>query len=318
MKLTIIIPIYNEEKTIPELIARLESLSKTLCKSHKLSEKEIEFIFVNDGSTDTSFNLLKDYCLEYIGRKLVNFSRNFGHQYAVSAGINCSSGDHIVIMDGDLQDPPEFIQDLYSKALEGFDVVYARRLRRRGEGWFKLITAKVFYKLLKRMSPINIPEDTGDFRIINRRVADTFKGLKESHRYIRGMISWIGFHQIGIIYERDKRFAGSSNYPLAKMIKFALDGITSFTAFPLKIASHLGMLLALLGFFYGIYVIGLKIFTDQTIVGWASLTVVVLILGGAQLITIGVIGEYIGRIYDESKNRPLYIVEGIYNKGGIS
>jgi len=314
MKLSVVVPVYNEEKIIAEFRSRMDGVILDLYKKFKVAKNEVEIIFINDGSTDATFDILKDLCTNNDCYKMVNLSRNYGHQLSITAGICISSGDAVVIIDGDLQDPPEFIIDLYSKFLEGYDVVYAVRKKRRGEGFFKLLTAGIFYRLLSGLTNVNIPVDTGDFRIISRRVADAFSGMKEHHRYVRGMISWIGFRQTGIEYERDARSAGKSKYPLGKMIKFALDGITSFSTIPLKLASYLGFLTAFAGFLYALYVIYLKIWVKSPVTGWSSLMVAFLLMSGIQLLAIGFIGDYIGRINDEVKNRPLYYIEGIYSK----
>lgn len=215
-------------------------------------------------------------------------------------------------MDGDLQDPPEFVADLYAKMSEGYDVVYARRKKREGESFFKLITAHVFYRILKKLTRFEIPIDTGDFRIMSRRVTDVLVSMKEQHRYIRGLIAWIGFRQTGLEYDRDERFDGETKFSVSKMLKFALDGITSFSSAPLKLSSYLGFASAFFGALYTVYILYLKLFTDNTIQGWTSVMIVVLVLGGIQLIALGMIGEYLSRVHDQSKNRPLYVIEKIY------
>jgi glycosyltransferase involved in cell wall biosynthesis len=220
------------------------------------------------------------------------------------------------LIDADLQDPPEFIIDLYKKQLEGFDVVYAVRKKRMGESFIKQITAKLFYRLLFKVTDINIPVDTGDFRIIRRNVADTLNSMPESHRFIRGMVSWVGFKQIGIEYDRQERFAGQTKYPLKKMLRFAFDAITSFSTLPLKLMIHIGFLASFIGILGVFYIVYVKLFTAQAITGWSSLMITILLMGGVQLITIGIMGEYIGRISEESKKRPLYIIEKIYEKDG--
>jgi len=299
---------------LPELRDRLFSLRKTLKSRFSLRSESIEFLFVNDGSKDGSYAFLRALSTQEKGFRLVNLSRNHGHQLAITAGLDLSRGEAVVVMDGDLQDPPEFIPELYAKFQEGFDVVYAKRAKRSGESWFKLVTARVFYRVMKNMTKFDIPLDTGDFRIMSRRVVQILCSLRETHRYIRGLISWIGFQQTGLEYEREQRKAGVTKFSLAKMLKFALDGITSFSAVPLKFASYLGISTSFLGILYAIHALYLKFFTDRTIQGWTSLVIIVLVLGGIQLISLGMIGEYISRIHDESKNRPLYVIEGIYEK----
>lgn len=315
MKLSIVIPVYNEEEVIDELYKRLESLKKLLLEKIGISEKELEIIFVNDGSSDKTFHMLAKVVEENESYKMINFSRNYGHQIAITAGMEHSRGEAVVIIDSDLQDPPEFITELYKKFLEGYDVVYAVRKKRKGESWFKLFTAKVFYLLLKKIAHIDIPVDTGDFRLISRRVVTCLMKMEERHRFIRGMVSWVGYRQTGIEYEREERFAGSTKYPFKKMLSFAFDGITSFTNFPLKLSTYFGFTAAFLSFIYALYAVYLKVIAHRTVQGWTSLMVVVLFLGGVQLFSIGVIGEYLARINDEVKKRPLYLVEGIY---GIS
>lgn len=312
--LSVVIPIYNEEKIIPELISRLKQFRTSFCQRFKVKDTSVEFLLVNDGSKDLSFPLLKDICETEAGFRLVNLSRNHGHQLAITAGIDCTRGKAVVVMDGDLQDPPEFILELYAKLEEGYDVVYAKRKKRSGESWFKLFTAKVFYRIMKSVSKFDIPLDTGDFRIMSRRVVEVLSSMRETHRYIRGLISWIGYKQIGIEYERDERKQGVTKFSLTKMIKFALDGITSFSTIPLKISSYLGIITAIFGVLYACHALYLKYFTDQTIQGWTSIVIIVLVLGGIQLFSLGIMGEYLSRIHDESKHRPLYVIEDIYEK----
>ncbi|RHX90316.1 glycosyltransferase [Leptospira yasudae] len=311
--LSVIIPIYNEEKTIPELTRRLGILQNRLASEHSFKKDDLEILFVNDGSRDGSFDVLKKFCGSTNGYKLVNLSRNYGHQTAITAGIDTALGDAVVVMDGDLQDPPEFVSDLYGKLQEGYDVVYAKRKKRPGESWFKLFTAHVFYRILKKITRFDIPIDTGDFRIMSRRVTNVLCTMREQHRYIRGLISWIGFKQTGLEYEREERFEGVTKFSVGKMLKFALDGITSFSSAPLKLASYLGFFTAFGGAIYALFVIYLRIFTSETITGWSSMMIVVLILGGTQLLALGMIGEYLSRVNDESKNRPLYVIENVYS-----
>ncbi|TGK36402.1 glycosyltransferase [Leptospira gomenensis] len=310
--LSVVIPIYNEEKTIPELTRRLGVLRERMSRDHSFQKNDLEILFVNDGSRDGSFSVLQRFCSQNRGYKLVNLSRNCGHQTAITAGIDFAKGQTVAVMDGDLQDPPEFVSDLYSKLLDGYDVVYAQRKKRPGESWFKLLTAHVFYRILKKITRFDIPIDTGDFRIMSRRVTDVLCSMREQHRYIRGLISWIGFRQIGLEYEREERFEGTTKFSVGKMLKFALDGITSFSSAPLKLSSYLGFFTAFCGALYALYVIYLRIFTSETITGWSSMMIVVLILGGTQLLALGMIGEYLSRVNDESKNRPLYVIENVY------
>jgi dolichol-phosphate mannosyltransferase len=307
---------YNEEGIVQALYQRLEHTKALFNRKYDLMPSDIEIIFVNDGSSDGTFAALKQLCLEEANYQLLNLSRNHGHQIAITAGIDLAKGDAVAVIDGDLQDPPETIVDLYGKMQEGFDVVYAVRKKREGETAFKLFTAKLFYRLLKKLTNVEIPVDTGDFRIMSRRVVNILISMNERHRFIRGMISWIGFNQIGLEYERHERHSGETKYTLSKMIKFAVDGITSFSSIPLKLASYLGIITAMFGFLYSIYVVFLKLFAPkaQIELGWASIIIFILLLGGIQLLALGMIGEYLGRIHDETKFRPLYIVEHIYKK----
>ncbi|TGK42477.1 glycosyltransferase family 2 protein [Leptospira andrefontaineae] len=311
--LSLVIPVYNEEKTIPELVKRLRGLLTILKEKHRFGKEDAEILFVNDGSRDGTFDVLKKFCESEPGFFLLNLSRNYGHQLAITAGIDTARGETVAVMDGDLQDPPEFVADLYAKMSEGYDVVYARRKKREGESFFKLITAHVFYRILKKLTRFEIPIDTGDFRIMSRRVTDVLVSMKEQHRYIRGLIAWIGFRQTGLEYDRDERFDGETKFSVSKMLKFALDGITSFSSAPLKFSSYLGFTSAFFGALYTIYILYLKLFTDNTIQGWTSVMIIVLVLGGIQLIALGMIGEYLSRVHDQSKNRPLYVIEKIYS-----
>ncbi|PJZ68919.1 glycosyltransferase [Leptospira perolatii] len=311
--LSVVIPVYNEEKTVPELIKRLKNLQGILKERFSFSKEDTEILFVNDGSRDKTLELLREFCESETGFALVNLSRNYGHQLAITAGIDSARGEAVVVMDGDLQDPPEFVADLYAKLGEGYDVVYARRRKREGESIFKLVTAHIFYRTLKKMTRFDIPIDTGDFRIMSRRVTDVLVSMREQHRYIRGLIAWIGFRQTGLEYDRDERFDGETKFSVGKMLKFAIDGITSFSSAPLKLSSYLGFLTAFVGALYAIYVIYLKLFTANTIQGWTSVMIVVLLLGGIQLIALGMIGEYLSRVHDQSKNRPLYVIEKVYS-----
>lgn len=300
--ISVVVPMYFEEDVAEECYKRL----KQVMDSHKIN---YEFVFVNDGSTDRTLDILKQIAEKDVCAKIVDFSRNFGHQNAVTAGIDFANGDAIVIIDADLQDPPELIPKLIEKWKEGYDVVYAKRKKRKGETFFKLLTAKLFYRFLNFMSDIDIPKDTGDFRIIDRKVADVFRRMTERNRFIRGMISWIGFKQTFIEYERDERFAGETKYPLKKMIKFALDGIIAFSSKPLKLVTNIGFLCVLISFGLLLYTIVVRLFGYPIETGWASIMVAISFFSGIQLLGLGIIGQYIARIYDESKNRPIYIVK---------
>ncbi|MBU4078198.1 glycosyltransferase family 2 protein, partial [Patescibacteria group bacterium] len=242
--------------------------------------------------------------------KILDFSRNFGHQVAITAGMDYSKGRAVIIIDADLQDPPEVIPDFIDKWKQGYEIIYGVRKERQGESIFKKLSAKIFYRILKTMTSVDIPVDAGDFRLMDRKVVDVFKNeIRERNRYIRGLTSWVGFRQIGVLYDREKRFAGKTKYPLRKMIKLALDGIISFSTVPLKLVSYFGFLTAGGSFLYAIYALVMRIFTNKTMPGWTSLVLAIVFLGGIQLLSLGVIGEYISRINDESKKRPLYIIK---------
>lgn len=303
---SVVIPVYNEELVVEETCKRLKAVMDSTAKSYEL-------IFVNDGSRDKTAAIVSQLCEADSTLKFIDFSRNFGHQLAITAGMDYATGDCIVVIDADLQDPPEVIPEMIKKWSEGYDVVYGKRIKRKGETLFKKVTAKFFYRFLKSMTDVDIPVDAGDFRLIDRKVCDALKSMNEKSRYIRGIISWLGFRQAGVEYVRDKRFAGETKYPLKKMLKFAFDAITSFSYKPLKLASYAGMVISALSFIYLLVVLYQRIFTDSTTAGWASTLAVSLFFNGIVLIILGIIGEYIGRIYDEVKGRPLYIVRETKN-----
>lgn len=315
--LSITIPIYNEEGNISALHHELEKLKLKFSREFSTNDR-LQIIFVNDGSVDSSFSLLKTICENNEDYFLINLSRNFGHQLAVSAGLSFGSGAFHALMDGDLQDPPELILDLYKKCLLGNDVVYAKRKTRTKETYFKLLSARLFYRLLKRITKIEIPVDTGDFRVMSARVVNHLKQMPEMHRFIRGMVSWVGYKQTYVEYDRLERYSGQTKYPLSKMIKFALDGVTSFSTVPLKLTNLLGYLYAFFALLYAAYIIYLKVFTDQLVQGWAGIIVLVCITGSIQFILLGILGEYVGRIYEESKGRPNFIIENVYSKPSSS
>ncbi|MBT2576325.1 glycosyltransferase family 2 protein [Bacillus sp. ISL-8] len=304
--ISVVVPMYFEEEVAQECYNRLKSVMLQ-------NNINYEFVFVNDGSTDRTMEILSEIAANDYRTKIVNFARNFGHQVAVTAGIAAAKGDAIVIIDADLQDPPEVIPELIAKWEEGYEVVYAKRKQRKGETWFKILTAKYFYKFLNYMSDIDIPKDTGDFRIIDRKVADVFNQMTERNRFIRGMMSWVGFRQAYVEYERDERFAGETKYPLKKMIKFASDGIIAFSTKPLRIVMSLGLLSVLISIAVLLYTITVKIIGNDTQTGWASIMVAITFFSGIQLLGLGIVGQYIARIYDESKNRPIYIVKETIN-----
>lgn len=299
--LSIIAPIFNEAGNIAQLIERLTKVAS-------LETPEFEIIFVNDGSHDGSADLLEEFSAKDKRIKVVSFSRNFGHQVAITAGMEFATGQAIVIIDADLQDPPEIIPEMMRKWREGFEVVYAVRADRDGEGFVKKLTAAVFYRLLKAMTEFDIPVDTGDFRLMDRRVVNAFLAMPERGRYIRGMISWVGFRQTGVKYDRAARTQGGTKFTLRKMTRFALEGITSFSYAPLHFASLFGVGCASVSFLMLIYVFLSKVLDNHVVRGWTSLMAVVIFLGGIQLLMIGILGEYIGRLVTEQKRRPLYIV----------
>lgn len=298
--ISIVIPIFNEETILPELERRLGPVLNGL-------DPETEVILVDDGSVDRSFALMQDLHHRDPRFKSIRFSRNFGHQIAISAGIDHAQGDAVIIMDGDLQDPPEVLPAFIAKWREGFDVVYAIRTKRK-ENIFKRAAYAGFYRIMRRLSYLDIPLDSGDFCVMSKRVVHTLQSLPEKKRFVRGLRSWAGFRQVGLMYERDKRFAGTPKYTLSKLFSLAYDGIFSFSTFPLRLAVYAGFSLSIVSFIGGLWVIYEKLFHRIDIVGWASTMVIMTFIGGVVLSTLGVIGEYIARIYDEVKNRPLYVI----------
>ncbi|MED4209204.1 glycosyltransferase family 2 protein [Priestia megaterium] len=305
VKYSIVVPVYNEEEVIHETYRRLTEVMHS-------TKEAYELLFVNDGSRDRTAEIIKEYSEQDPAVVLLDFARNFGHQIAITAGMDYARGEAVVVIDADLQDPPELILEMIEKWKQGFDVVYAKRTKRKGETYFKKQTAAMFYRFLSAMTDIDIPLDTGDFRLLDRKVCNQMNSIQEKNRFVRGLVSWVGFKQIAVEYERDERLAGESKYPLKKMLKLSMDGITSFSYKPLKLASYAGVTLSGIGFIYLLVVLYLKLFTDSTITGWSSLIVIQLFFSGIILIILGMIGEYIGRIYDETKNRPLYIVREKY------
>ncbi len=299
--ISIVLPIYNEDAGLASFISEL-SLELT-----KISENA-EVIFVNDGSKDNSLALIKKFCEENKDFKYIDLSRNFGHQIAVSAGIDFAKGDKIMLIDSDGQDPPAVMHQMLAKMDEGYDVVYAQRIKRADESALKKLTAKFFYKFLNKITSIEIPVDTGDFRIINRKVANALKQMPEKQRYLRGQIAWLGFKQTAVSYERLGRNAGETGYTYRKMIRLALDAITSFSNWPLRLATLSGFFCAFVGFFLILYTLYARFILKQYEPGWPSLMITIIFLGGIQLMGIGMIGEYISRINDNVKNRPLYLV----------
>lgn len=298
--LSVVIPVYNEEMNIGKLHTRL-------CNTLNPLEISWEVVYINDGSKDRSMAILRGMAEDDSHVRFIDFSRNFGHQLAITAGIDFAKGEWIVVMDGDGQDPPELLPELLAKAQEGFEVVYARRRKREGENFLKKLTARMFYRLLAKITNIEIPVDTGDFRIIHRKIQRILKQMPEQHKYIRGQISWIGFNQTYLEYDREERMGGTTKFTYSKMIRFALDGISSFSTWPLKVATVTGFAVSAVAFGLIIYSLYQKFF-GTTEPGWTSLHISVLFIGGIQLIGIGMLGEYLGRVSDNVKNRPHYIV----------
>jgi polyisoprenyl-phosphate glycosyltransferase len=298
--LSVVVPVYNEEGTLHELHRRLAAVLSTIGPH--------EILLVDDGSTDNSWKLMEGLAAAHASIRLVRLSRNFGHQAAISAGLDASRGDAVVTIDGDLQDPPELIPELVSRWREGYDVVYAIRKARAGEPKWRLLVIRAFYKILRRIAGTEIPENVGDFRLISRRVVEALSAMPERARFLRGMTTWVGFRQTGVEYRRDARHAGVSKYPPRTLLRLALDGITSFSTVPLQIVTWLGLISIAFCLTALAYVFYSRTFTNDVPQGWTSLLIVVLLLGGVQLVSLGIIGQYIARIYDEAKQRPLYFV----------
>ncbi len=303
MKITysIVAPIYNEIDSIPELYRRVKEVMES-------TGEEWELVLIDDGCTDGSTDKIRELAERDKRVRPIIFARNFGHQIAVTAGLDYSRGEAIVIIDADLQDPPEVILKLAEKWQEGYEVVYAVRAEREGESWFKLWTASLFYRVIFRITDVKIPLDTGDFRLIDRKVVNVMNSMRERHRFLRGMAAWVGFKQIGVEYNRAARHAGETKYPFRKMLRLALNAVTGFSYFPLQVATYFGFVAASIAIFAIPIVVIMRMTGSQAFFGQASALIAVLFLGGVQLISLGVLGEYIGRLYDEAKGRPLYIV----------
>ncbi len=303
--ISVVIPVYNEIGTLPVLTERVAQVIA------QLPQFQWEVVYVNDNSSDGSEKLLPQLAEKYPWLSVIHFSRNFGHQIAITAGIDYAQGDAVVVMDGDLQDPPELIPEMVELWQEGFDVVYATRQQREGESLFKLLTASLFYRLFRKMSEVKIPLDTGDFRLMSRPVVNALSQMREKSRFIRGMVSWVGFSQTSLLYERDKRYEGETKYTLFKMMRFAMDGLLSFSKVPLQWITTLGFIISASSFIGILLVLYQTMVLHDTIRGWSSLMVVVLFLGGVQLICVGMVGEYVARIFDEVRQRPLYLIQRI-------
>ena len=300
--LSVVVPIFNESDCFPQLFARLLELRP------RLEPDTLEILFVNDGSTDGTDLLLEDAAKTCPIVKVLHFSRNFGHQAALTAGLDYADGHFVCIIDGDLQDPPEIIPDMLARAREGFDIVYGQRRQRTGDTIFKRATAAAFYRLLAIMCRVEIPVDTGDFRLVTRRVVEAFRRMRESHRFIRGMVPWLGFRSSAFLYDRQQRAAGETKFPLMKMLHFAMDAMLSFSNLPLRLATVLGVLMTSASVMGMIVILYLRLFTRYTVPGISAVIFLILLTAGVQCIILGMIGGYIGRIFEETKHRPLYIV----------
>ncbi len=306
--LSVVVPVFNEEESLPETVRRLLTLGEML-----LPDADLELLFVDDGSKDNSLAILKGMAASQPNIKVIAFSRNFGHQIAITAGIDLAAGDHVAVIDADLQDPPELIEAMYRLALTGYDVVYGKRRSRAGETVFKRVSAAAFYRLFSYMCEMDIPTDTGDFRLMSRRVVEAFKQLRERHRFVRGMIPWVGFRAAPLEYDRDERYAGETKYPLRKMLAFATNAILSFSKKPLTLAIRLGFMTILVGVALGLYMLYLKLFTSIPVPGITAVLLSIVVFSGVQILLIGVVGEYIARIFEEVKGRPLYLVAETVN-----
>ena len=311
--LSIVVPVFNEEESIAESVRRLLTLSDKLSP-----EIDVELVFVDDGSKDRSLQQLRSIAEQNASVKVISFSRNFGHQIAITAGIDLAMGDYVAVIDSDLQDPPELIEDMYRMALTGFDVVYGKRRSRAGDSVFKKATAAAFYRFLNYMCEIEIPSDTGDFRLMSRKVVESFKQLRERHRFVRGMVPWLGFRAVPLEYDRAERYAGETKYPLSKMLAFATNAILSFSSKPLTLAIRLGFLTIFAGISGGAYMLYLKLFTNIPVPGLTAILLSIVLLAGVQILLIGVVGEYIARIFEEVKGRPLYLIAETINLGNIT
>jgi len=311
--LSLVLPIFNEEEIIPELDRRLRAF---LADVGSGVGDSWEVIFVNDGSKDKSLSMLRALAASEPRYKLLSFSRNFGHQRAITAGLDRANGAAVVVMDADLQDPPEVVREMVARWREGYDVVYGVRSRRHGETAFKKFTAAAYYRLLRMMlGGVSIPVDAGDFRLMSRPVVLTLRALREQHRFVRGMVAWVGFKQTAVTYERPARFAGETKYPLRKMLRFAIDGITSFSTVPLRMAIWLGVLAGVVSMAGGVWAVYEKLFGTGVVQGWTTIMILVGLGSAAQLLMTGILGEYVGRIYEEVKRRPLYVLEDEVNMG---
>jgi dolichol-phosphate mannosyltransferase len=310
VKYSIVIPLYNEESGLPVLVERLQELIAQF-------DGPAEVVLVDDGSRDGTYELAQAVSVKDARFKLIQFSRNFGHQVAITAGMDAASGDAVIIMDADLQDPPHVVLQMIEKWKEGYEVVYGLREHRQGERLFKTATASMFYGLLHRIADIDTPVDVGDFRLVDRKALDAFLQMRENNRYVRGMFSWVGFRQTGVSYTREERYAGTTHYTLSKMVKLASNGILGFSSAPLRLALSMGVFLAIASVIYGVVVIALKLAGVSVVPGYASLLFAITFLSGIQLAVMGMVGLYVGRIYDEARARPLYVVRERHGFGDV-
>ena len=301
--ISILIPAYNEEAVLDKLFVRLSNLA------NQVKNYQFEFLFVNDGSKDKTLDIIKDYAERDSRVSYINCSRNFGKEIGMIAGFDYVKGDATVVIDADLQDPPELIPEMIKLWEEGYDDVYAKRRSREGETWFKKFTSKMYYRALQSVTRIPIQEDTGDFRLLDRRVVEALKQFRESQRNTKAMYSWVGFHKKEILYDRDPRAAGETKWNYKKLVDLAIDGITSFTTAPLRISTYVGILVSIFAFIYLLYLVVRTLFFGSDLAGYPSMMAVILFLGGVQLVSLGIIGEYVGRIFNETKQRPLYLIE---------
>jgi dolichol-phosphate mannosyltransferase len=309
--LSVVVPVFNEA-------AGLDALHQRLTSTLRPTGVPYEIVLVDDGSRDGSWERMADLAERDPHLVLVRLSRNFGHQIAITAGLDHASGEAVVVMDADLQDPPEVVPRMLERWRAGYDVIYGRREKRLGEGLFKRATAAVFYRLVRRLTAVDIPADTGDFRLMSRRAVEALRSLQERNRFVRGMVAWVGFRQTAVDYVREARHAGETKYPLGKMVRFAADAIFSFSHVPLRLATGLGLTASTVAFGYAVYAILARVLGWPTVQGWASLMVAIIFLGGVQLVSLGIIGEYIGRVYDEVKARPLYLTQAVVRGDGAA
>jgi polyisoprenyl-phosphate glycosyltransferase len=306
-KYSLVIPIYNEESTIPALYQRVSAVMDEL-------DDTSELILVNDGSQDRTLELVRELHDRDERVVYLSLARNFGHQIAVTAGLNYVRGEAVIVLDGDLQDPPELIPDLLGLWREGYHVVYAQRTKRVQEGWFKRLCAFAFYRILKHLADVDIPTDTGDFCLMDRQVVDLINQMPERNRYLRGLRAWVGFNQIALEFDRDPRFTGEVKYTFVKSLGLAINGLVSFSSVPLRLSTYLGLFSAVLAIVMAILVLYWRVFTNSTLTGFATIAIAIFFLGAVQLISIGILGEYVGRIYEEVKNRPLYTLSEVGRK----